>query len=95
MRSKKIFLTAALSLVIVNLIAANSYAQEQSGERRGPPQEAFDACTGQSEGASCAFTATRGDVSGSCLIHPREQQLICAPAGGAKQGGQRPRRESN
>ena len=53
----------------------------QNGQRRGPPQEAISACSGQSEQASCSFTTPRGDeVSGSCRNTP--DGMACAPAGG-------------
>lgn len=45
-----------------------------------PPQEALDACTGQSQGATCQMTTPHGQLSGSCALI--QQQLACVPEGG-------------
>jgi hypothetical protein len=45
-----------------------------------PPQEAIDACTGQTQGASCQFSAPHGEVAGTCNLIL--SQLACVPAGG-------------
>ena len=61
--------------------------QGREGARRGPPQEAFDACANQSEDSACSFTGRREEtVQGSCVVPraPAEQAdlLVCAPEGG-------------
>ena len=59
---------------------------QQSGQRGGPPQEAFEACASLAEGAACSFTSPRGDMTGMCMTGPRgEAQLACAPEG--RRGG--------
>jgi hypothetical protein len=54
--------------------------RSNDGQRRGPPAAAIGACSGQSEGASCAFTAPLGEVTGSC--RNTRGGLACVPAGG-------------
>ena len=73
--------TATLVLAMgLSSPAANAEPGEREG-RRGPPQEAFDACAGMVEGDACGFSGRRGDVEGSCIVPPRgEEALICAPA---------------
>lgn len=41
----------------------------EGGERRGPPQEFFDACKGKAEGTSVNAKGPRGeDVKGTCRM---------------------------
>ena len=48
--------------------------------RFGPPPEALEACQGQQEGASCQFTAPRGEtIAGVCRSGPRGEPAACAP----------------
>jgi hypothetical protein len=64
--------------------AANAGAQpgpggqrppEGGGERRGPPQEFFDACKGKAEGTSVSARGPRGEeVKGTC-------RMVMVPAG--------------
>ena len=74
-----------LSAAVAVFSPVASHAQ-QSGERRGPPSEAIDACAGQVEGAACSFTGRRGAVNGMCVSPPAgvnsqdgAGQLACAP----------------
>lgn len=71
-------------------ISAQSFAQSgKPGMAPGaPPPEAIKACAQLSEGEACSF-AGRGDdvVSGSCLISPRQESLVCVPSD-ARFGGQ-------
>ena len=62
------------------------------GGRMGPPQEAFDACSGKASGASCAFQAPHGTVSGTCGTPPMGGEMVCMPAGGPPGMG-RPRQQ--
>lgn len=73
--------TATLVLAMgLSIPAANADSGERDG-RRGPPQEAFDACVEKVEGDACGFSGRRGDVEGSCIVPPRgEESLVCAPA---------------
>jgi len=54
----------------------------------GPPQAAFDACSGKADGDSCTFTDTRGTVTGQCRMERRTLQLACAPNRGEGENGQ-------
>lgn len=56
----------------------------EGGERRGPPQEAFQVCDGAHDGESCAFESPRGTVNGTCGAPPRASdfRLVCMPEGG-------------
>ncbi len=68
------FLTSAVSIPL-----ANANPGERGG-RRGPPQEAFDACVSKAEGDVCTFSGHRGDVEGTCMSPPQgEGALACAP----------------
>jgi len=63
---------------------SNGTSQGQSGQgssgagQGGPPQEAIDACSGLSAGATCSV----GPGSGTC--QNIQNQLACVPAGGAQ-----------
>jgi hypothetical protein len=58
--------------------------QGAGGQTGGPPQEAIDACNGQTQGASCQFTTSHGAVTGTCNLI--QQQLACVPASGPPAG---------
>jgi hypothetical protein len=46
----------------------------------GPPPEALEACKGAQDGASCQFTAPRGEtIAGVCRSGPRGEAPACAP----------------
>lgn len=67
------------------------------GRRRGPPQEAIDACNGLSENATCSFESPRrGTMDGTCSMSPRGEELACRPAdGGRRRGGRRGDRDQD
>jgi hypothetical protein len=66
---------------------ASAEPEQESGKRRGPPPEAIEACADQAEGAACTFSGRRGDVSGSCIVPPNDEEtLACAPEGGPPRG---------
>lgn len=52
----------------------------QAGGRRGPPPEAVAACSGQSNGSSCGFTAPRNGhrIAGMCRVTP-DNSTACVP----------------
>ena len=77
------------NLILATALMTTVYAQsglaersgDQRGGRRGPPPEAIEACSGQSEGASCSFTGRNDEqLSGTCFT-PQESQLACKPDG--------------
>ena len=75
-------LWVALSSVLVPGIAsAQSSSSDGGQQRRGPPpQEAFDACVNLTENDSCTVQTPKGTLNGSCMVTPRDEQLVCAPA---------------
>ena len=69
--------------VLVTLVPCSGWASLDSrvlGERRKPPQEAFDACKDKSEGATVTITMPNGaNLSATCRMF--EGQLAAAPDG--------------
>lgn len=49
------------------------------GDRQGPPEEAFTACNGKSQGKPCTVVTPQGTLSGICIS--RNDQLFCVPEG--------------
>ncbi len=47
--------------------------------RRGPPPEAFEACSGASEGETCTVDTPHGTLDGSCQQVPDADELACVP----------------
>jgi len=68
--------------VCVALFAPSAFADRGDGEgreRRGPPQEAIDACAALVEGDACSFTGRRDkEMTGTCFA-PSESTLACKP----------------
>jgi len=57
-----------------------SFGPQGSGERREPPQEAFDACKDKSEGAAVEIVTPRGDtIKATCKKF--KDQLVAVPEG--------------
>jgi hypothetical protein len=68
---------AFFAVWLCGALAANA----QTGPRphHGPPQEAINACNGQSAGAACSMTMPDGHtLAGSCKATP-DNQLACRP----------------
>tara|TARA_R110002049_G_scaffold222206_9_gene393819 strand:- start:6785 stop:7069 length:285 start_codon:yes stop_codon:yes gene_type:complete len=90
MYARKLIRGITQTLIIASYLSytvANAQPGQQSGERRGPPPEALEACADQTEGAACSFTGRRGEVSGSCIVLPSDDDaLACAPEGGPRGG---------
>ena len=50
----------------------------------GPPQEAFAACSGKSQGDSCSVKFGDREMSGTCELPPpsaSDSRLACKPSG--------------
>jgi hypothetical protein len=74
---------AVILATYISSTVASAQPDQQSGKRRGPPPEAIEACADQAEGAACSFSGHRGDITGTCIIPPKDQdELACAPEGG-------------
>jgi hypothetical protein len=67
---------ASLGITLL-LIACSAAAQPPTG---GPPQQAFEACSGKHPGTGCSFQAPHGTVAGTCR-QMREPRLVCVPGG--------------
>ena len=81
----KIAQTLTLVLAIATCTASTVTIAQQDAERRGPPPEAIEACANQMEEAACSFTGRRGDVTGQCMISPKDSEtLSCRPERGQK-----------
>jgi len=87
-RSNKVSAIAAVLTLTASIwgCAAPLQTQESSEsekrERRGPPKEAFEACAGLSESASCSVVTPRGEKAGTCVVAPNNtDELLCAPDG--------------
>lgn len=61
---------------LVNLTTAAQ--QAPTGNRAGPPEQAIAACKSLQAGSECSFTATRGNVTGTCFA-PQGKPLACRP----------------
>jgi 4-amino-4-deoxy-L-arabinose transferase-like glycosyltransferase len=48
-----------------------------------PPQQAVDACTGQTSGAPCSFDLPNQTITGTCITPQNQARLVCAPEGQA------------
>lgn len=77
------------SLALAMLAGAALSAAAQNGNqpppppdgRRGPPQEAIDACKGKAEGVKVTFKGRRGeDVKGVCK--KMREGVVAVPEGG-------------
>jgi hypothetical protein len=55
--------------------------------RRGPPQQAIDACKDQTEGSECSVEFRGRTIEGTCVAGPEaDDPLACMPAGGRPPG---------
>jgi hypothetical protein len=77
-------LTIALLTALLVAAPLSQAAPEGRGGHRGPPPEAFEACSSKSENDACSFSGPRGSVEGTCMSPPRGEDgaLACAPEGG-------------
>jgi len=59
-----------------------SIGTSESGDRREPPQAAFDACNGKSEGTAVEITTPNGDTI-KAVCKKFEDRLVAVPEGTA------------
>ncbi|QFT56432.1 hypothetical protein [Microbulbifer sp. THAF38] len=71
-------------------IALLALISTATAQPRKPPQEAFDACNGKSEGDACTVETPRGTLEGTCRKPPQEEQILCVPT---KMEGRGPRKD--
>lgn len=86
MRSILLFV-ALLPAVTVFACGAKPQSDAPPGDhaRRAPPEEAFTACTGKTEGAECSVKRGDETVTGTCRKGPpdsSDSRLACMPQGG-------------
>jgi hypothetical protein len=77
-KNKLAFMLAAGTL----LFGVLAQAQPPSGsgqDRRGPPPEAIEACSGASEGQACTVDTPHGTLEGTCRQVPNLDELACVP----------------
>ena len=78
-------LTLVFAMAAVSTPAMAEENRSGGHQRGAPPQEAFDACSSQSEGDSCEVTTPRGDtLEGQCRTPPNLSELVCVPERHAK-----------
>lgn len=61
------------------VLASSSDMRRPPGEHRRPPQAAFDACTGKTEGAAVEVSTPGGTIKATCK--PFDNQLVAVPEG--------------
>ena len=70
-----------LTSVTLLSVAALAQPSDPAGRPPGPPQEALQACSGKSDGASCAFSGRDGrQLGGTCRAGPQGEPPACMPA---------------
>ena len=89
-KSATITLALAALLVAFNLNTDLAYARSNNGKPQGgPPQEAFTACEGKSEGDTASFEASNGEtITGTCRQDRNGDSLLLIPDNAPQGGGQ-------
>lgn len=83
---KRIYLLALAGGALVGFGLVNLAGAAPEG-RRGPPQEAIEACADQTEGSDCKVEFHGRTIEGKCVAGPDEDDpLACMPAGGRPPG---------
>lgn len=73
-----------LCSALVPATAMATFGPRGPGEKREPPQAAFDACKDKSEGATVTITTPRGDtITATCKKY--KEQLVAVPEGAPPQ----------
>jgi hypothetical protein len=74
--------SALASVAWAGVGRANAPSGAPGDPPRGPPPEAFQACDGLEQGASCGVTLPDGkEMTGTCRLGPQGEPLACAPDG--------------
>lgn len=71
--------------VLLSLVPVTgwAYGDSDSKRRKGPPQEAFEACEGKDAGDTVEFAGRRGEtITATC--EERDDQLVAVPEGRPK-----------
>jgi hypothetical protein len=79
-RRNNLVLFCLLAIMVPTVTWADSDTRKSPrGERRRPPQEAFDACKGKTEGASVTISTAHGSFKATCRNF--EGSLAAVPEG--------------
>lgn len=70
-----------LSTVLTMSFPVGTESSQKSGERRGPPPAAFEACANSAAGDACTVETPRGKLTGECRNARRQDKLVCVPEG--------------
>jgi len=80
LKSKTIVLAASLTTMLSISAFATAQTANQS-ERRGPPPEAYSACSMKAASASCSVKTSQGDKNGTCKSSVTvTSRLVCVPS---------------
>ena len=80
----KFSLVSVMTALVVAAGVASSWASNGPSEQhrgKGPPPEAFEACTDKSEGATVTITTPRGDTI-QCICRIIDGRLVAVPGRG-------------
>jgi len=78
-KTKTVVLAASLTAMLS--VSAFTSAQSSSAERRGPPPEAYTACSSKAASATCSVSTAQGTKSGTCKSSVLEtNRLVCVPS---------------
>lgn len=93
--TKRLTLSLALLTGVLSfglLVQAQPPGGGSDRDRRGPPPEAFEACSGASQGQACTVDTPHGTLEGTCEPARDRDELVCVPndhRGGPPPRGQR------
>ena len=84
MHSNKMIAAVVTCFVFGSLVAfAQPGGAPPNGEKRKPPQAAYDACASADLGDSCTVKANDRTISGTCREDRDDDSLlVCVPSGG-------------
>jgi len=75
----KLALILAAGTLSLGLLAQAQPPGGSDRDRRGPPPEAIEACSGASEGETCTVVTPHGTLDGTCQQVPDAEELACVP----------------
>lgn len=82
MQSNKMLAVMTTVFVFGSLVAFAQPSGPPDGEKRKPPQAAYDACASADLGDDCTVTANDRTISGTCRKDRDDDSLlVCVPAG--------------
>ena len=76
---KRVGAVCLLAILVPGMTLASTDFRRPPGERRRPPQEAFDICKDKSEGEAVELSTPNGTIKAACKSI--EGQLVAVPEG--------------